>query len=94
MSNISGRLLTTAEDVRQELGDQICNAVHWARCMLEMMSRGVSDFIEVGPGQALSKISRRISDEARVLTAEETDAETLAALALPMEPTARAEAAR
>lgn len=93
VSNISGRLLTTAEDVKQELGDQICSAVHWARCMLEMMSRGVSDFIEVGPGQALSKISRRISEQANVLSAEEADAETLARLALPMDTPARAEAA-
>lgn len=93
VSNISGRLLTTAEDVKQELGDQICNAVHWARCMLEMMSRGVSDFIEVGPGQALSKISRRISENANVLSAEEADAETLATLALPIETRGRAEAA-
>ncbi len=93
VSNISGRLLTTAEDVKQELGDQICNAVHWARCMLEMMSRGVSDFIEVGPGQALSKISRRISERANVLSAEEADAEALAALALPLDAPARAEAA-
>lgn len=93
VSNISGRLLTTAEDVKQELGDQICNAVHWARCVLEMMSRGVSDFIEVGPGQALSKISRRISEQANVLPVEEADTETLAALALPLDAPAPAEAA-
>ncbi len=83
VSNISGRLLTTADDVKQELSDQICNAVHWARCMLEMVNRGVSDFIEVGPGQSLSKISKRISESANVLSAEDAEGNVIASYGAP-----------
>jgi [acyl-carrier-protein] S-malonyltransferase len=75
MSNISARLLTTAEDVRAELSNQICAAVQWARCVAAMANQGAGQFVEVGPGQALSNLLRRISGDAEVLHAE--DASTL-----------------
>jgi [acyl-carrier-protein] S-malonyltransferase len=78
VSNISARLLTTAEQVRKELADQICAAVQWARCVLAMERQGAGTFIEIGPGRALSKLVRRISDDARVL-----DADDVAASGLP-----------
>ena len=81
VSNISARLLTTAEEVREELSDQICAAVQWARCVVEMVNEGAGSFIEVGPGQALSKLVRRIAGEADVIDAEHTSPEALLRLA-------------
>ena len=81
VSNISARLLTTAEEVRQELSDQICAAVQWARCVLAMANEGTGAFVEVGPGHALSNITRRLRSDAQVLNAERFSLEELESLA-------------
>ena len=83
VSNITGGPLTTAEDVRQELSDQICAAVEWVRCMGSMVNQGVATFIEVGPGRALSNIARRFSDNFRFLTVEDANTDDLASLGAP-----------
>jgi [acyl-carrier-protein] S-malonyltransferase len=81
VSNISAKLLTRAEEVRQELADQICKAVQWARCVRAMSDEGTGTFVEVGPGQVLSKLVRRITGDAQVLDAEHITTEELLALA-------------
>ncbi len=58
--------------MRQELSEQICAAVQWARCFLTMLNEGTSTFVEVGPGHALSRIARRISEGARVLSVQDS----------------------
>jgi [acyl-carrier-protein] S-malonyltransferase len=71
VSNISGNLLTTAEEVRNELAGQICAAVEWVHCMGEMMNQGIATFVEVGPGRALSNIAGRFGNNLRFVTIEE-----------------------
>jgi [acyl-carrier-protein] S-malonyltransferase len=61
VSNITALLLTGAEDLRQELSDQLCSAVQWARCLITMADQGVEAFVEVGPGETLSGIARRVN---------------------------------
>lgn len=73
VSNITALLLTRAEDVRQELSDQLCSAVQWARCLVTMANQGVAGFVEVGPGETLSRIARRVSAGIPVYTLEEGD---------------------
>jgi [acyl-carrier-protein] S-malonyltransferase len=77
VSNISAKLLTRAEEVRQELSDQIVSAVQWARCVLTMANQGAGGFVEVGPGRALSTLARRITRDARVLSTEDAAPEEL-----------------
>jgi len=81
VSNISARLLTTAEEVREELAGQICAAVQWARCVLAMANQGAGVFVEVGPGHALSKLVRRITGDVEVFDAESASPSELRALA-------------
>ena len=81
VSNISAQLLTTAEEVRQELSDQICSAVQWARCVTAMTDGGADSFVDVGPGQALSNILRRIRGDAEVFNAERDPPERLFSMA-------------
>ena len=81
VSNISAKLLTTAEEVRQELSGQICAAVQWARCVVAMANQGAGAFVEVGPGQALSKMVRRIRGDAQVFSAEKSSSADLVTLA-------------
>ena len=97
VSNITGKLLTRAEEVREELSDQVCKAVDWARCVVTMANEGTGVFLEVGPGLALSKMVRRITEDTQALGAEQISDEQL--LELPgVEPIsderARVKAAR
>jgi [acyl-carrier-protein] S-malonyltransferase len=86
VSNMTGRLLTRAEEVREELSDQICKAVDWARCVMTMANGGTGTFLEVGPGHALTKLVRRISGDVQALDAEDASSEDLLVLAEPVEP--------
>ena len=83
VSNIHGGLLVSAEDVRAELGGQICAAVEWVRCMGSMMNEGVATFVEIGPGRALSNIAGRFGDNLRFLTVEDAQDQDLRSLSLP-----------
>jgi [acyl-carrier-protein] S-malonyltransferase len=80
VSNISARVLTTAGEVREELTGQLCSAVEWARCVMAMANGGAETFIEVGPGQALSNLVRRIRSEADVLSIDRVSPDELFAL--------------
>ena len=81
VSNISAKLLTTAEEVREELSNQICAAVQWARCVIAMGNEGASAFVEVGPGQALTNLLRRITGDAAGLATENASDASLRGLA-------------
>lgn len=81
VSNITARLLTTAEEVRQELSEQICAAVQWVRCVAAMDRKGAGTFVEVGPGHTLSNLVRRIRGQAHIVSAAEASVEQLRALA-------------
>ena len=63
VANTSGRPLTTALGVRDELASQICAPVLWQRGVEYMVSKGVSEFFEVGPGKVLSGLVKRISPQ-------------------------------
>lgn len=67
VSSLTGRALTTADEVRQELSDQMTGAINWMRAFLEMRRAGASAFFEMGPGHVLSNISRRVDREAQII---------------------------
>jgi [acyl-carrier-protein] S-malonyltransferase len=67
VSSLTGRMLTTAEEVRQELSDQMTGAINWMRAFREMRRAGASAFFEVGPGHVLSNISRRVDRDAEMI---------------------------
>jgi [acyl-carrier-protein] S-malonyltransferase len=60
-ANITGQLLTTADDVRRELAEQLTGPVEWTRSVRQMIETGVNTFVEIGPGQVLSRLIKRIS---------------------------------
>jgi [acyl-carrier-protein] S-malonyltransferase len=67
VSSLTGRLLTTAEEVRQELTDQMTGAINWMRAFLEMRKAGVSSFLELGPGHVLANICKRVDRDAEMI---------------------------
>ena len=68
VANITGQILTSADDIRKELADQLLKTVQWTASVVEMVTRGSHEFLEIGPGQVLSGLIRRISQDSRVVT--------------------------
>lgn len=93
VSSLTGRVLTTAEDVRQELSDQMTGAINWMRAFLAMRSGGASAFFEVGPGHVLGNISKRVDRDAQFIDIfDESQWRDLILAGPPLEPReARAE---
>ena len=75
ISNITAQALTTVEDLRHELSEQLTRPVQWTRSVQEMVSSGVDTFVEIGPKQVLSGLIKRITPDARPITL--TDAEVV-----------------
>ena len=67
VANVSGLTMRSVEEVRQELAHHVERPVNWTRSVAEMANSGVTTFIEVGPGQVLSGLIRRIQRDAITL---------------------------
>ena len=73
VANCTGTPLTTANEVKQELISQISSCVQWKNSVDYMIGSGVSHFIEVGPGRALSSMVKRINRSAEVASVGDMD---------------------
>lgn len=61
--NVSGRPATTAAEVRDNLRRQLISPVRWVAVMQSAREMGYRRFFEVGPGQVLSGLAKRIDRE-------------------------------
>jgi [acyl-carrier-protein] S-malonyltransferase len=69
--NSTAQPVTTADAVKEELHEQLCHCVQWQKSVEFMVGAGVSTFIEIGPGQVLSGLIKRIDKEAQILNVED-----------------------
>jgi [acyl-carrier-protein] S-malonyltransferase len=58
-SNASGRLVTSADEVRQALIDQIASPVRWVDCARALEGAGCDTYLELGPGRVLGGLTRQ-----------------------------------
>jgi [acyl-carrier-protein] S-malonyltransferase len=68
VANVTATAMLTVEDVRQELAHHLERPVNWTRSVAEMVNSGATTFIEVGPGQVLSGLIRRINRDVTTLS--------------------------
>jgi [acyl-carrier-protein] S-malonyltransferase len=68
ISNISATPLTAATDIRHELSSQIVSPVQWTRSIEWLTAQGVTLFVEIGAGQVLAGLVKRIAREATTLS--------------------------
>ena len=73
VANTTGTPMTKAEEVKEELISQICSCVQWKHSVDYMLASGISYFIEVGPGRALSGMVKRIDRSAGVASVGDMD---------------------
>lgn len=60
ISNVDARAHDDPEEIRRLLIQQVCSPVRWEESMRLMLSEGVDQFYEVGPGRVLRGLLRRI----------------------------------
>jgi (acyl-carrier-protein) S-malonyltransferase len=61
ISNINAEPMTRASAIRDELSTQIAGSVQWIRSIEFLVGQGVTTFFEIGPGQALAGMNKRIA---------------------------------
>jgi [acyl-carrier-protein] S-malonyltransferase len=63
ISNITADEIYNADELKDLLIQQIENRVRWRESVINMINKGVDQFIEIGPGKVLSGLVKRINKE-------------------------------
>jgi [acyl-carrier-protein] S-malonyltransferase len=71
-NNVDAQPITTAAAVRDGLERQVSRSVRWTESIERMIADGMRTFVEVGPGNVLSGMIRRIDRSAERLTASDS----------------------
>lgn len=66
ISNITADEIFNADELKDLLVKQIENRVRWRESVVNMVNKGVNQFIEIGPGKVLSGLVKRINKEVLV----------------------------
>jgi len=69
--NVDAHLVSTPEAARDALIRQVTGAVRWEPCVRMLIVRGVSTFVEVGPGKVLCGLLRQIDRTKTCLNVED-----------------------
>ena len=66
ISNVTANPLNIADDIKKYLIQQIEKPVRWRESINNMISLGVNNFIEMGPGKILSGLVKRIDRNVKI----------------------------
>jgi len=66
ISNVTGKEILGSNELKELLVKQIESSVRWRESVLLMIERGVTQFIEIGPGKILSGLIKRIDKNVKV----------------------------
>jgi [acyl-carrier-protein] S-malonyltransferase len=61
IANVSANPMTTAEEIKENLIEQLYSPVLWEDSVVKMIDLGVDTFIEIGPGKVLSGLIKKIN---------------------------------
>ena len=66
ISNVTAEEISNTEDLKHLLIKQIEKRVRWRESILNMINKGVNQFIEIGPGKVLSGLVKRINKDVKI----------------------------
>ena len=66
ISNVTGKEVASSSLLKDLLIKQIESRVRWRESVMLMINKGISQFIEVGPGKVLSGLIKRIDKNVKV----------------------------
>ncbi len=68
ISNVTAEEISNKEELKRLLIEQIEKRVRWRESVQNMISKGVDQFIEIGPGKVLSGLVKRINKNVKIDT--------------------------
>ena len=68
ISNVTANEISSKDELKKLLIDQIENRVRWRESVINMINCGVHHFIELGPGKVLSGLIKRINKDVKINT--------------------------
>lgn len=77
VSNVTGKPVSSAQEIKDNLIKQVASSVLWEDSMRFILSKGVVNFIEFGPGKVLKGLMRRIDPGALVKNVEKKEDVTI-----------------
>ena len=73
VSNVDALPHTSGGEWSSLLSAQLSNPVRWKHCLLTLAERGVDQFVELGPGNLLTGMTKRTVDEPRTIAVQNPD---------------------
>jgi len=70
VANTTAQPMTSGNALKAELLNQLCHSVLWQKSVEWMIKEGALEFVEIGPGQVLTGLIKRISKEAKATSTE------------------------
>ena len=68
ISNVTADEIKDKEELGKLLVEQIENRVRWRESVIYMINKGITQFIEIGPGKVLSGLVKRINKDVKINT--------------------------
>ena len=68
ISNVTAKEIENTDDLKKLLIEQIESRVRWRESVIYMISKGINQFIEIGPGKVLSNLVKRIDRKIEINT--------------------------
>jgi [acyl-carrier-protein] S-malonyltransferase len=69
IANVTGGALEDPVDIRRRLVEQVVSPVRWVDCMRALTNRKAALMLEVGPGNVLRGLMRKIDSDVRTMSA-------------------------
>ncbi len=65
-ANVTAKAVTTGSEIKKLLFEQVTAPVRWEETILNMSADGAEEFIEIGPGNVLQGLIKRICPSAKI----------------------------
>lgn len=73
VTNVTAEPVTSGAAAREFLALQVTHPVRWGDCLARMVASGITRFVEVAPGDVLTKLGRRMAPERTFHAADGAD---------------------
>ncbi len=68
VGNVCHIAMVTVEEIKQDIKEQLTSPVYWTDSVKYMIEQGVNNFIEIGNGNVLSGLVKRIDNHVNVIS--------------------------
>ena len=73
ISNVTAKEESDTDKIKTLLIDQITSRVRWRESVDYMIKKGVTDFLEIGPGKVLSGLVKKINKDVKITNINSVD---------------------